>query len=386
MLSAGYVSPTVLEHATASESCPAGAKVPAVHAMASTATTALLDRTLSVLLSQTGRARCSSRKRSDITINDCMNLAPAGTGTTAIFQRLRAATDLHRWEHHEHRIGMPNSSAPLRSWTAKGDLGRWNVTIGGTRRPPCVIMTLRDPVSRLQSGAKGWVNGGHALPGTRGVHAFWRGRPKNAPFDWLHWLLAKSPTPSAGSSAPRSCCPYPGQCCSADLDVFFVPQVSTCQAPYYIPIDPHPRPPPAHSPCLSQVRYLANIDCDADEVHFVCTERLEDDWNRIRLAFGIPINAHGSTQSSSTCAGAKTARTKLACGNVHSPSTDKQVSRLPEGQAAVRINRTRDAMAVTVADERLIRQCAWRLDAILHERLCGGRPVGRPHRGLRSES
>jgi len=191
---------------------------------------------------------------------------------------------------------------------------------------------LRDPVARLQSGAKGRVLGGHRMPGIS---------PAGSP--GLHELLSLSPSRRAGAgAAAKRCCPYPGGCCPLPLDAFFVPQ--------------------AH--------YLLNIDCDRDEVHFVCTEALDRDWSLVARAFGLPPAPERHRNGAAWCAAGRTTRQKLECGNVHGQAAEKLASKGDEAEAA-RHNRSRRAMLMSEAEATFVRNCALANDALLHQRLCG---------------
>ena len=71
---------------------------------------------------------CTHRPRTRIA--DCMNLAPAGTGSTSVFSALRQYSN---YSHHNHATRLPQRA-----------------TVNG-RRPTCFILTVREPAARLAS-------------------------------------------------------------------------------------------------------------------------------------------------------------------------------------------------------------------------------------------
>jgi len=74
-------------------------------------------------------------------IEECVNLAPAGSGTTTLVEALKASgsakcasTDGPCWHHHHSNLGIREALA----------------------RAPCALITSREPASRIESGHAYW--------------------------------------------------------------------------------------------------------------------------------------------------------------------------------------------------------------------------------------
>jgi hypothetical protein len=161
---------------------------------------------------------------------DCMNLAPAGTGSMFLTAALRPYSNL---THHHHDIRLPA-------------LG--HTMVDGRRPPTCSILTVREPAARLESllrfaRDKWWVNQGF-------LHQ--RGPLRN-------WLT------------------------NASADDIVAALMNASAAHHAIAIAVIP---PEF--WISQVSYVADHMCanGVGEVHVLCTERLSDDIETLLHTFG----------------------------------------------------------------------------------------------------
>jgi hypothetical protein len=136
---------------------------------------------------------------------------------------------------------------------------------------------------------------------------------------------------------------------------------------------PRPR---SHTPDVraphTQVHYLLNIDCDVDELHIICTESLDSDWQSLlQDRFGLLGPRTSSPRAHKQgCAKQITARQKLACGNVHA-GVQPNVAHGQNEHEVKRRNLSEQVLALTDEDEQIIRQCAYRQDTLLHRWMCG---------------
>lgn len=153
--------------------------------------------------------RCAAPKRPR-GLQDCINLAVAGTGSTFLMEMLRVHS---KHSHHNHFLRADSSRHTL-------------LREARTTAPPCFFMTVRDPVARLES----WIR--FRVP-----------RAGSWPFMSPEQLvLERFPLqPSALGS----------------LDSLLVPQGD----------------------------FLRGIDCDRHELHFLCTDTLEEDFVTLAAQF-----------------------------------------------------------------------------------------------------
>lgn len=89
-----------------------------------------------------GLVQCS-RHAADVTLRQCQNLCPAGTGTRTLYKYLLNKEGL---AHHDHVMYMESSKKK---------------TPKSHKMPPkCFISTLRKPAGRMESGRRGKVECG----------------------------------------------------------------------------------------------------------------------------------------------------------------------------------------------------------------------------------
>ena len=184
------------------------------------------------------RIRACARRRANLTLDSCQNLAPAGTGTKSLKRALENATARH-WKHYHWMRLVPKKPSP------------------------CILMTLRDPAERLESAFRYELNSSnkHASPTSpftlRGIAtsaaAFVDAmrnetHPKHKRALGLYRRSAYLPSLFTGDWTPAS----------MDLDNFLV----------------------------STVNYLRGLDCDQSELHFICTNAFDSQWRAVLLSFG----------------------------------------------------------------------------------------------------
>lgn len=171
-------------------------------------------------------AQCTHRQVASSTLNVCMNLAPAGTGSSTLAQQLwRANATL---AHHVHTRRLPVGAAA----------------------PSCALMTARDPSERLESAFRFELN-----PCTRS-----RDRSLTRHFGSASELV------HALSEAQH---PKHAQASTLYQRSVFQPQVD-----------------PRHYGDIltgsnfltAQVDYLRGLDCARTELHILCTSTLTADW------------------------------------------------------------------------------------------------------------
>ena len=78
-------------------------------------------------------------KQAVVPLNQCLNLAPAGTGTEFVYKRLKKMPGVASFVAHDHGARISPAHPPRSAY------------VNGTR---CAIMTLRDPAERLASGMR----------------------------------------------------------------------------------------------------------------------------------------------------------------------------------------------------------------------------------------
>ena len=192
---------------------------------------------------------CAKQKQPGLTIKDCQNLAPAGTGTSTLFQLQRYAGS--PWRHHCHAYGAHNDTV-VPGWQCCGCTGGhagccdiWQ----GERLPPqqvatpsCYVMTVRDPVVRLASGLAFYAK-----------HA-----PKPRAAGWMRREVVqrlKTTRTSEGSDQLRH----------MQLSVANALGIAS---PFLLPV----------------TAWVRRIDCKRDELHLLCTEELNAGWLALQHA------------------------------------------------------------------------------------------------------
>ena len=210
---------------------------------------------------------CAARQRrgharhahvAEDTLPFCMNLAPPGTGTVALAEMLRRTWGCSNWLcgdrmeegarlHHDHTFRL---NFTMTSWDEKS-------------LPPCLIMTVRDPVARLQSG--------------------WRLRLQRSRLTGGFYLHNDPATELKNTTAAPSIPKL-----SDFVDAFrnsSHPFHDAVQRAYFNSVWlPNPRfynllVNDGDPFLISQRDYLRGIDCAREALYLLCTERLETEYD-----------------------------------------------------------------------------------------------------------
>ena len=225
---------------------------------------------------------------------DCANLAPAGTGTTALANTMAAVVKaspnpVSRHVHHNHELTLPMLRDGYRDGAAAGG--------GGGAR--CFVMTVREPAARIESGyhAKNQVVcsrapdsselsdcGDEPAAGDVGVDALvaaWYVRTPKPGGISLAARLARC-NENGGVAAPA---PADGDCLFGGVGLAGLPPffASDGFSSHGLPMLRYVLGGP---PCLSAAAAAAAAAPDAArdesvELHFVCTASLERDLARL---------------------------------------------------------------------------------------------------------
>ena len=180
-------------------------------------------------------------------LSECMNLAPAGTGSQSLSDALMTATGGGHW-HHDHFRRIETASA-----------------IEAAR---CFIVTIRDPAERLASGF-------------RYLNRFWRGP-----------TLVK--TLADFVAAARD----PAHAAHAEVIRFYLESVAwpkpvSFRIESWDALTTCSRPGPLRLGDLcffltSQLDFLRGFRPAIDELHAVCTEEFDADWDALMQHFELP--------------------------------------------------------------------------------------------------
>lgn len=179
-----------------------------------------------------------ARRRINLTLASCQNLAPAGTGTKSLIRALEEVTS-RRWKHYHWMRLVPEHPAP------------------------CVIMTVRDPAQRLESAFRYELNSSnkhasrHSLFTLRGVASSVR--------EFVEAVR--------NESHPRH-----GKALALYRRSVFLPGLFNGNwEPSFL----------QHENFLvSTVNYLRGLDCRRTELHLICTNRFDAHWRALLHSFG----------------------------------------------------------------------------------------------------
>lgn len=242
----------------------------------------------------------------------CMNLAPAGTGTTSLFRHLlrvhnlSVERDLRRpppsrdaapWVHHNHSIRADSS-----------------LFSNGSRPAPCLLITLRDPVERLQSGWRYLQLPSARLAGGTNRAAGSRQpleRPTSRAPSRPNLSSAQRPTATAGRPSLRpgarhaQAQPRSGRYAWTRNLSSFVSALRDAAHPSHAEARLHYANRLAHrapNPYLIRQRdYVQAADCAVQELHVICTDQFDRDWNALARSFGahelIDAKIHSNARS-----------------------------------------------------------------------------------------
>ena len=103
----------------------------------------------------------------------------------------------------------------------------------------------------------------------------------------------------------------------------------------------------------SQLAYLRGLDCSRDEVHFLCQERFDSDWNALLAAFGQTSTAPGGSW------------------HVHMRNVTSSSTSIAKPSRAQRIARRAALQSeLSAPDQEFIRTALYPWDAALHQLIC----------------
>ena len=239
--------------------------------------------------------RCSAH-RPTTRVADCMNLAPAGTGTLTLS---RALAPLSNHSHHNHNRHLP----------IRGSGGGGASASASASAPTCFIMTVREPVARLESllrFAHGFEHGrrwlrGWGLERESGDRIVAALRDADDPLHANATAVVRENLllySQVGYVARHECARGAIEVRSGGVERAGLGIIPS-QPP--TPIRPHPRPlrpaarspvfPPPHPSMLTTAGRRAAARMFfllVAQVHIVCNERLTDDLARLmRGTFGV---------------------------------------------------------------------------------------------------
>ena len=188
---------------------------------------------------------CLARARAPLTrsLEECMNLAPPFTGSRSLTNMMRLYAP--SYVHHDHRITVALVKAADFNATAAAPSSWLAPFVGkGLARPTCFVMPLRDPAARVHSAISQCRNGRNCF--SRNRHRCQEFALWNRSSDDI--LAAFFDRGSAEHAlANEHVCWGMGQ---------------------------------------STTSTLAGLDCAEDEVHYLCTDRLLDDFAALVKALG----------------------------------------------------------------------------------------------------
>jgi hypothetical protein len=261
---------------------------------------------------------CRTRRVGSIAT--CRQLQPAGTGSTTLGTLLSIA----------------NSTPSSRSCTAH--------TVGAVNGVGCFLLTLRDPVERLESGCK-YEEG---LPSRHHIH--------NAGGSILRPQLGVYSLEAAISALNDS--KHQAHAYYRELQRVGASITLSKQCP-----SPHLPPHSLNNFFIPQVAYFEEPDCGASELHVFCTESLTEDWNAFLPArWGLQLNTSAVAEREYA---SRKAAGHLVVSRFHANSSDI-FRRTSFAKFARRCTLTHTAA-------EYVRTKLFRDDTLLHRALCSPR-------------
>ena len=183
---------------------------------------------------------CQHAQR-NVLLSQCLNLAPAGTGTQSLLGALSTISS------NAARLDVAHS-------------GR----ISETRHAPCYVMTLRDPATRMSSAYRYAQQMRTVL------------RPPPQPTARQRAVPAKpslfiSGFPSAMQRNDSLAAAYYSRAATGASGTAYTNLISQYGA--------------VANFFISQAEYLRGLDCSRASVHFVCTDDFDADWTALHRVF-----------------------------------------------------------------------------------------------------
>jgi hypothetical protein len=191
-------------------------------------------------------------KRAVVPLNKCLNLAPAGTGTVFLYDRLKQMPEAASFVTHDHGVRISPAHPPRSAY------------VNATR---CAIITLRDPADRLASGMRfdadkcrlsGWMSSRTGYQCMYSPHGF-------------------NSSSINVSRVRHSCCAVPLSTWIEGLRNSSSGQLHEGSVAALNARNGH------NNFLVPQIDYLRGLSqCGVQtELHILCTERLSSDWSTL---------------------------------------------------------------------------------------------------------
>ena len=254
---------------------------------------------------------------------DCSNLAVAGTGSRSLTEAMKA-------------IGLSQAQH------------KHGARIASSARRKCYLLTLRDPAKRLESGFRYDLT-----------------HPETPRSNSLVQPSIKSLTDFVAALRNSS---YPGHhLAKAMYEQSVIDPSKGFQRMATLPLSPFggcPTDNRLHKKCIGshflvpQLDYLLDADAENMEVHFLCAERLGDDWRSVRRSFG--------QQAEDASMPLYNRREEMGQLYINAPSII-----VPNNSAAY-ASLVKRRSTLSESDRAFVRECLFPFDTQLHQLACGG--------------
>ena len=221
---------------------------------------------------------CRSRRRS-VPLSSCVNLAIAGTASTSLDAAFNAEPTLAA---RSMRISIANTDSRRKIFYTSSshaltvrDLQRWFRK--RQTRPTCFVLTVRDPADRMESAFRFAYAHHERLVSSLGLARV--NRTAAAIVERLRnpFMHAREPLSLAGRTQNVS-------------STAFLYAHSAGEPDYRGRVTNYPGPVDGSQFLISQKHYMRGVNCTESELHFVCTERFDADFNRFLRSFGVEPN------------------------------------------------------------------------------------------------
>ena len=211
----------------------------------------------------TGACRAAAT-RSTKRLGDCINLVPPSTGTRSLESMLSLYS---AYAHHDHRItvDMVQGADFLRdaegakpsSWLSRFE-GKALAT------PTCFVVTLRDPAARVRSSINNC---------RKGQNCFKKNPHWCVEFPAYNWTADAIVAAFFDDADPGHATVNGRSCWGLDISTTRRYLAGATLSP--------PRPPRRRPPFLR-----AGLNCSSSEIHYLCTDRLVDDFAALVARLG----------------------------------------------------------------------------------------------------
>ena len=232
------------------------------------------------------------RHRAGTPLSSCIHINNPATGSTSLSYAFRNEPALRNvtFSNGESRartelfIATRGTTGLNMMHSHAMNVGAYQHWLRRRRLPPasCFVMSLRDPAARLQSAFHASYTHGERLLGTLGPGPK-QNRSAALMMDKLRRALAypEWQLPSGLGEGSGTAYLY----------------AYSAGRPAWLGDWHYPGPINGSVFLTSQLGYLRGLDCDASEVHFVCTETFDDDWRGLLATFGEASSARPSRRN-----------------------------------------------------------------------------------------